>query len=267
MRARDEILNHADDGTGAAEAGVQRGRRSEGGHLMPTADEYNIDTYYREINFETRDRFTTDPPIRVGQPAPDFDLPLVGGGNARLSDLTKRGHVALIFGCFTAPPAMAQLPALEAHHRTYGGRDIALLFVYTREIHPGEYFAPHRTMEQKLDQAKRMAEYAKISFPVAADDLEGTTHLAYGGLPSMACVVRRDGILVYRGSWTEAGMLQDVFENLLLGDRSEGAGGHERVVYHEWLGFMTHARQDSGTLLDLAGPKARADYERANAPR
>ncbi len=234
---------------------------------MPTADEYNIDTYYREINFQVRETFVSDPPVRVGQPAPAFDLPLVGGGNVSLAELLRRGHVALIFGCFTAPPAMAQLPALETHHRTYGGRGISLLFVYTREIHPGEYFAPHRTMEQKLEQAKRMVEYGRVTFPVAADDLEGTTHLAYGGLPSMACVVQRDGTLVYRGSWTEADMLQVVFENLLLRDQNEGAGGRNRVAYHEWLSYMPSEGRDSSGLLDLAGPKARADYERANAPR
>ncbi len=231
------------------------------------ADDYNIDTYYREINFELRDRFTTDPPVRVGQPAPAFDLPLVGGGRITLAELLQRGHVALIFGCFTAPPAMAQLPALEAHHRTYGGRGISLLFVYTREIHPGEYFSPHRSMEQKLDQARRMAEHGRITFPVAADDVQGTTHLAYGGLPSMACVVQRDGTVVYRGSWTEADMLQVVFENLLLRDQNEGQAGRNRVAYHEWLSYMPSEGTESWKLLDLAGPKARADYERANAPR
>ncbi len=234
---------------------------------MPTADEYNIDTYYREINFETRDRFMYDPPVRVGQEALAFDLPLVGGGNVSLAQLLERGHVALIFGCFTAPPAMAQLPALEAHHRTYGGRGISVLFVYTREIHPGEYFPPHGTMEQKLDQAKRTAEHGRVSFPVAADDLEGSTHVAYGGLPSMACVVQRDGTLIYRGSWTQADVLQIVFENLLLRDRSEGKPSRNRVAYHEWLSFMPSESNDSWALLDLAGPKARADYERANAPR
>jgi hypothetical protein len=240
--------------------------RTEGG-AMSAADEYNIDTYYREINFETRDRFMADPPVRVGQPAPNFELPRVGGGSLGLTELLQRGHVALIFGCFTAPPAMAQLPALEAHHRTYGGRGISLVFVYTREIHPGEYFSPHRSIEQKLDQAKRMADHGRITFPVVADDLEGTTHNAYGGLPSMACVIQRDGTLVYRGSWTEADMLQVVFENLLLRDQTDGKSGRNRVAYHEWLSFMPSENNDSWALLDLAGPKARADYERANAPR
>lgn len=232
---------------------------------MAARDDYNIDTYYREINYAARERFF-DGPIRVGQPAPDFDLPTIAGARLKLADLLRRGHVALIFGCFTAPPAMAQLPALEAHHRTYGGRGISLVFVYTREIHPGETFAPHRSMAQKLDQARRMAEYGRISFPVAVDDLQGATHLAYGGLPSMACVVQRNGTLTYRGSWTQADMLRDVFENLLLRDQAEGRPGRSRVVYHEWLAFMPGENPGSWDLLDLAGPKARADYERANPP-
>jgi hypothetical protein len=109
-----------------------------------------------------------------------------------------------------------------------------------------------------------MAEHGRITFPVAADDLQGTTHLAYGGLPSMACVVQSDGTLIYRGSSTQADMLQEVFENLLLRDRSQNKQGRSRVVYHEWLAFMPGESQSSWELLDLAGPKARADYERAN---
>ena len=33
---------------------------------------------------------------------------------------------------------------------------------------------------------------------VAVDDLAGTVHLTYGGLPFCAAIVRRDGVLVHR---------------------------------------------------------------------
>ncbi len=231
---------------------------------MASTDGYNIETYYRDINDAARAAFPRGSP-RVGEPAPDFDLPLVDGGNGRLAELRSRGHVVLVFGCFTAPPCIAQLPALEALHRTYGGRGFSLLFIYTREIHPGENFPPHHTMEQKLDQASRMKDYARISFPVAADDLKGTVHQAYGGLPSMACAIDRDGNLIYRGSWTDAEIIREVLENQLLRDRSEGSSRRGRVGYHEWIKYMEHETDDHWKILDLAGPKSRDDYERANA--
>jgi AhpC/TSA family len=231
---------------------------------MATTDTYNIETYYRDINDAARAAFPSSSP-RVGEPAPPFRLPLVGGGTVDLTQMRSGGSVVLVFGCFTAPPAMAQLPALESLHRTYGGRGFSFLFIYTREIHPGENFSPHRTMEQKLDQATRMKDYARITFPVAADDLEGTVHRAYGNLPSMACIVHRDGSLIYRGSWTDADVIREVLENQLLREQSEGSSQRGRVGYHEWIKHMAHETDDHWKILDIAGPKSRADYERANA--
>lgn len=231
---------------------------------VATTDTYNIETYYRDINDATRAAFPSTSP-RVGEPGPAFRLPLVGGGTTALGDLLAQGHVVLIFGCFTAPPAVAQLPALESLHRTYGGRGFSFVFVYTREIHPGENIPPHRTMEQKLGQASRMKDYARITFPVAADDLEGSVHRGYGGLPSMACVVNRQGSLIYRGTWTDADMIREVLENQLLRDRAEGGAQRGRVGYHEWMKNMEHETDVYSKVLDMAGPKARADYERANA--
>jgi hypothetical protein len=40
--------------------------------------------------------------VREGEPAPDFDLPLLGrSGRARLSELLAAGPVALVFGSYT----------------------------------------------------------------------------------------------------------------------------------------------------------------------
>ncbi|MBM2810156.1 MAG: alkyl hydroperoxide reductase/Thiol specific antioxidant/Mal allergen [Chloroflexi bacterium] len=234
---------------------------------MTSVDDYNIETYYREINNAARAVFPSAP-LRVGHRAPAFELPEVDGGAIRLESLTARGHVVLIFGCFTAPPCIAQLPALETMHRTYGGREISFVFVYTREIHPGENFPPHRTIEQKLEQARRMRDHARISFPVTADALDGSVHLAYGGLPSMAIVVHRDGTLVYRGEWTVAPVIRIVLEDLLRQDKSAQLASSGRRAYHEWISPMDpEPIEAQQTILELAGPKSRADYDRANANR
>jgi hypothetical protein len=42
------------------------------------------------------------PKVARGEPAPDFELPLVdGGGTARLSELLRERPVALVFGSYT----------------------------------------------------------------------------------------------------------------------------------------------------------------------
>jgi peroxiredoxin len=232
-----------------------------------TPEDYNIETYYREVNSGARAAFP-GAALRVGHQAPGFELPVVDGGTVRLAELLDHSHVALIFGCFTAPPCVKQLPALETMHRTYGGRGVSLLLVYTREIHPGEAFPSHRSIEQKLDQARRMRDYARITFPVAADTLNGAVHLAYGGLQSMTTVVRRGGMIVYRGEWTAAPIIRDVLEDLLRQDRAAASGGLGRTSYHEWISPMAlEPVEEQQRILDLAGPTARADYDRANAHR
>lgn len=229
---------------------------------MASADAYNFETYRRDVNDELRLAFPVH--LRVGELAPPFRLPTVDGGVLDLSEQRAKGHVVLIFGCYTAPPCLAQLPSLEALSRLYGGRGVSFGFVYTREVHPGEVFSPHKTSEQKLDQARRLRERARITFPVAVDDLDGTVHHAYGSLPSMAWVVHRDGTVVYRGSWTEADVIREVIENLLVRDRAEATGGAGRFGYHEWLRFMPREGDEHWEVLHTAGPKAWADYRRAN---
>ncbi len=227
---------------------------------MTASDAYNIDTYFRAVSDGERAAFPHSA-VRVGSLAPPFSLPTVDGGTIALEDLLGPGHVVLVFGCLTAPPALAQLPALEALHRTYGGRGFSLLYVYTREIHPGEHLPPHRSMEQKVEQARRMRDHGRVTFPVAVDDLQGTVHNAYGGLPSMAVVVHRNGALVYRGSWTLANVIRDVLEDLLRRDRALEADAGGRLVYHEWISYMEPEAADVWNMIDLAGPKARADIE------
>jgi len=39
--------------------------------------------------------------VAEGDVAPDFDLPLLGGGRARLVELRAAGPVALVFGSYT----------------------------------------------------------------------------------------------------------------------------------------------------------------------
>ena len=39
--------------------------------------------------------------VDEGDVAPDFDLPLLGGGRARLAELCEVGPVALVFGSYT----------------------------------------------------------------------------------------------------------------------------------------------------------------------
>jgi len=239
--------------------------RPGGGGQLSRAEQYNIDTYRRDLNDPQRAAFP-NLAVRAGKPAPDFTLPTVDRESISLQQLRDGGHVVVVFGCFTAPPAMAQLGPLEALHRTYGGRGFSFVFIYTREVHPGENVPPHRSLAQKVDHARRMRDHARITMPVAVDDLEGTVHNTYGGMPSFACVVHRDGTVIGRSTWTQSEFIQTVLENLLRRDKAEAADERGRLAYNEWISYVGYESQDVWSLLDAAGPKARDDYDRANVP-
>lgn len=62
--------------------------------------EYNFEHFRRDHLLEDVRRTMEEAGIRPGEPAPDFELPRVGGGSVRLGDL--RGQPVLLrFGSFT----------------------------------------------------------------------------------------------------------------------------------------------------------------------
>ena len=209
--------------------------------LPAAAEHYNITAYYREIHRGDR-RAYAGQPLRVGMPAPGFRLPAAGGGEADLDELRRDAHVVLVFGCYSAPPCARELPEIN---RIAAGRPpgFRLVFVYTREIHPNEdlpqgRFPHHRTMEGKLAAARMLQKDLAPDMTVAADDLAGTVHLGYGGLPFCAAVVRRDGVLVHRAEWASAVQLSAVIANLSQADRRLAAGEQPRLSLSETLWSM-----------------------------
>ncbi len=63
-------------------------------------DEYNFENFCTRHLLEDGRRTIERAGIRPGEPAPDFELPEVGGGALRLSELRGR-PVLLRFGSFT----------------------------------------------------------------------------------------------------------------------------------------------------------------------
>jgi hypothetical protein len=79
-----------------------------------------------------------------------------------------------------------------------------MVFVYTREAHPGEHVAHHTSFDEKLANAARLRDEIGIRRRILVDDLAGTAHHAYGLLPNMTWVVGRGGQILYRADWTSA---------------------------------------------------------------
>ena len=203
---------------------------------MAAADEYNAPRH-RVVPL-TYDYIDMQPALRVGMKAPDFELPEVDGGRVRLSELTARKHVVLVFGSITGPLAATHLPDLNRMYEYFSWRGVEFLFIYTNESHPGSRYPAHTSLEQKTAVAREIKQLEEIRFPVLVDHLDGTVHRTYGDRPNSSFVVNRDGRLVYRTALTEPPSLWEYLTHLLLWDGVRERKLPTHVQYIEQVRFQ-----------------------------
>ena len=134
---------------------------------------------------------------------------------------------------------MAEVPPLNRLAAERAGHDVRFLYIYTRETHPGENIPPHRSYEEKMERARAFQAEEGLELTLLVDGFEGPVHLAYGGGPNMACVVHRDGRLIYRSEWADPEALRDEIDHLRRWDRwaaAEGLFRESRVeMVRAWL--------------------------------
>ncbi len=106
------------------------------------------------------------------------------------------------------------LPLTELYQK-YQASGFEFFIAYVREAHPGENFSHHRSFEQKLAHARKLRELDEVSLPILVDDIDGSTHKAYGLLPNMVYLIDRDGIIVYKSDWTDAVELDEMCGSLV----------------------------------------------------
>jgi hypothetical protein len=99
-------------------------------------------------------------------------------------------------------------------HDRYGGR-VQFVDIVARQAHPGERHGPYRSFEQKLADGTAYQQEESVSWPVAVDDLEGSTQRAYGGMSASIYLLDANGRVVYYGMWGQAPPLTAALDRLL----------------------------------------------------
>ena len=98
--------------------------------------------------------------------------------------------------------------------------------IFIRQAHPGPEVPAYETIEQKWHDAKRYQEEENIPWTVLVDDLEGTTHQAYGGLADPTYVIDADGLVAFYNMWTHVPTVHRAIAALLRqGRRGVVMGG------------------------------------------
>lgn len=217
--------------------------------------EYNTPDFHRPV---PGDAVGVDiqPSLRVGMPAPEFNLLSVDGGRVRLSDVLRERHAVLIFGAITSPVTATNLPELNRLWEYFKWRGVQFLLIYVREPHPGETYPHHASIAQKLAVAKELQNLEEVRFPVLVDELDGRVHRAYGNRPNPVFIVSRKGQLVYRAGHAEARPLREYLEELLLWDQVETQGLPTHTMYMEQIRFIIPDGPLHQKVVQRAGPKA-----------
>ena len=118
---------------------------------------------------------------------------------------------------------MGEVPPLTELYERYQSRDFAFFIVYVREAHPGENFPHHTSFEQKLAHADKLRTLEKVhKIPILIDDMQGTTHKAYGLLPNMIYLIDRQGTVVYKSDWSDVDEMDGMCAGLLRLDEMKG---------------------------------------------
>jgi peroxiredoxin len=221
--------------------------------------EYNTPDFVRPDPgdpVEALGRVDIQPKLRVGAPAPDFDLASVDGGRVRLSDVLKDRHAVLVFGAITSPVTATNLPELNRMWEYYSWRGVQFLFVYVKEPHPGEAYPHHTSLEQKVAVAKELQQMEEMRFPVLVDEMDGRVHRAYGARPNPIFIVHRNGRLVYRAGHAEPAPLREYLEHLLLWDAVLAQDLPTHNMYMEQIRFIVPDGPLHKKIVKRAGPKA-----------
>jgi thiol-disulfide isomerase/thioredoxin len=204
-------------------------------------------------------RFSREDP-GPGDPVPEFDLPMVGGGRFRSSDLAHGGPALLIFGSSTCPVTDNAAPGLKQLHLRFGDR-VRFVMVNVREAHPGKNFPQPKALATKMTHAERLRDLYGFEFDVAVDDVDGTLHRAMSPKPNSAYVLAKDGTILFRAQWAnDTKALEVALEAVVVGEspRPSQSGG----VVRPMLRFVRNV----APVLDRAGRGAWADMWRAVPP-
>ncbi len=140
---------------------------------------------------------------------------------------------------------------------------MAFYVVYTREAHPGEHVGHHRTFEDKLANAGLLRDEIGIRRPILVDDLEGTSHRAYGLLPNMTWVIARGGRIVYKADWTSADNVDAFLRRYEAGRARRPPTGSIAPYATEQIEYRDVDREAFYERLRRNGPRAYEEFKRA----
>jgi hypothetical protein len=173
---------------------------------------YDYERFSRERLHEFVDARFSGP--EAGGQAPDFKAESLAGETVRLSDYQGEKNVLLVFGSATCPMTAATIGGISALYEEFRD-EVEFFFVYVREAHPGERVPAHGSIDEKFAAARLLREAEDLAMPVLVDDLRGSIHRDYSGLPNPAFLIDKSGHVAFRSMWANPEALAAAIDELL----------------------------------------------------
>jgi glutathione peroxidase-family protein len=204
--------------------------------------------------------------VRVGTEAPDFALPDLGGNTVRLSSYRNKANVVLMFGSVSCGGTATQLragqPSIRFLYTRYKKKGFEFFLIYTKEPHPGENIPQPTTIEERVKNAVQLKEEEKVNFSILIDTSDNAVRNAYRGWSNGIFVVNKEGVLVFRSSWTHGPELARVLVDLCAWEKAQARNELVRVCYSERIVGLLRNKKISDSVHRRAGPQAAQDFAR-----
>jgi len=171
-----------------------------------------------------------------------------------------------MFGSVTCGATATQLragrPSIRSVYTRYKKKGFKFLLIYTKEPHPGENVPQPTTFEERVENAARLKQEEKVNFPILIDTLDNEVRNAYRGWSNGIFVVNKEGLLVFRSSWTHGPELAQVLYDLCAWEKAQARNELVRVCYSERLIGLPRNKKISARVHRRAGPRAAQDFAR-----
>jgi glutathione peroxidase-family protein len=204
--------------------------------------------------------------VRVGTEAPDFALPDLSGKTVRLSSYRNNSKVVLMFGSVTCGATATQLragkPSIRALYARYKKKGFEFFLIYTKEPHPGENILQPTTFEERAKNAVRLKQVERVNFSILIDTPDNAVRSVYRGWANGTFIVNKDGVLVFRSSWTHGPELARVLVDLQTWEKAQARNELVRVCYSERIVGLLRNKKISASVHRRAGPQAAEDFAR-----
>ncbi len=138
--------------------------------------------------------------------------------------------------------------------------DVASLFLYTHEAHPGEYYPDLTSMDQKLRHARDLRDILGVTRPILVDVLDGACHRSYGSMPNMTWIFTRSGVPIYKSDWTDPRSVESAMDYFLATNERRRMGERVAPFRVERLDFRIQDREAFYKGLERNGPKAVREF-------